>query len=68
MELMDLLEYVNDNVVIDIYASSGALINTYDGKDNIPYQYQDYEVSDIFVDKGKLCMEINIEPDTDYEE
>ena len=69
--LFELLEKINDSTCVDIYAAcTGELIARYDGKDSIPDCYGDEEVTDIFVDreKGTLCIEIDIDPDTDYEE
>lgn len=60
MTLYDLLESVNDSAVITLFrAEDGCEIGTYDGKDQIDEELMDYDVSDIFVDEGKLCIEID---------
>lgn len=67
--LYDLLQFVNDSTYVVIFAAlTGEPIAEYDGKDSIPDCYMDENITDIFVDNGKLCIEIDIDPDTDYEE
>lgn len=69
MALMDLADYINDSTVVEIYAElTGTVIAVYDGKDSIPDRYMDEEVTDIFVSENKLCVEIAIDPDEDYDE
>ena len=69
MTLYDLSQLINDSTYVVIFAAcTGEPIAEYDGKDSIPDYYMDDNVTDIFVDNGKLCIEIDIEPDTDYEE
>ena len=59
MTLEELLWKVNDNTIVAIFSSeTGEELAVYDGKDSIPERYNDCEVSDIFVDEGKLCIEI----------
>lgn len=61
MILEELLWNVNDSTVVDIYsAESGEVISTYDGKENIPEELNDFEVTDIFVEGNHLCIEISI--------
>ena len=74
MILSDLLDTINDNTVVEIYRAENAeLVGIYDGKENIPKWFEDDEVTDIFTgfDSYKkiptLCIEIDIEPDPDYE-
>lgn len=67
--LYDLSTLINDGTYVVIFAAcTGEPIAEYDGKDSIPDCYMDENVTDIFVDNGKLCIEIDIDPDTDYEE
>ena len=70
MMLFELLERVNESCIVDIYAAcTNEKIASYDGKDDVPDRLQDDEVTDIFVEMGNhLCIEIDIEPDSDYEE
>ena len=59
MELYELVMLVNDNTVVEIYdAESGEPIGCYDGKDSIPEELDERNVSDVFVDQNKLCIEI----------
>ena len=67
--LYDLATLINDSTYVVIFAAcTGEPIAEYDGKESIPDRYMDENVTDIFVDNGKLCIEIDIDPDTDYEE
>ena len=67
MTLYDLLQFVNDSTMITLFrAEDGCEIGTY-GKDEIDYDLTDYEVTDIFVDGNKLCIEIETEEnENDY--
>ena len=59
LTLNEIIETINDSCVIDIYsATTNDLIATYDGKDNIPDRFMYCEVTDLFVDNNKLCIEI----------
>lgn len=61
MTLEELLWNVNENTIVCIYdAESNDLLATYDGKDSIPEKYDFCEVTDIFVDGNKLCIEIYV--------
>ena len=79
--LYDLSQLINDGTYVVIFAAcTGEPIAEYDGKDSIPDYYMDEIVTDIFTDfviseyKGHkryysvLCIEIDIDPDEDYEE
>lgn len=68
--LYDLSTLINDSTYVVIFAAcTGESIAEYDGKESIPDRYMDEIVTDIFVeDNKKLCIEIDIDPDTDYEE
>ena len=68
--LYDLSLLINDSTYVVIFAAcTGEPIAEYDGKDSIPDYYMDDIVTDIFVDDNKkLCIEIDIEPDMDYDE
>lgn len=58
--LYDLSMLINDNTYVVIFASStGEPVAEYDGKDSIPDYYMNNTVTDIFVDNGKLCIEID---------
>lgn len=68
--LYDLATLINDSTYVVIFAAcTGEPIAEYDGKESIPDRYMDEIVTDIFVeDNKKLCIEIDIDPDMDYEE
>ena len=75
MTLYDLLDAINDSTVVVVFrADTAERIDTYDGKENIPEWFGDDEVTDIFTgfDSYKkiptLCIEIDVEPDPDYDE
>lgn len=69
MTLYELADYINDSTVVEIFAAcTGEGIAVYDGKESIPDRYMDEEVTDVFVSTNRLCVEIDIEPDTDYME
>ena len=62
MLLYELIENINDNAVVDIYsAETGEVIATYDGKDSIPEEYNDYTVYDIYANENVICVEIGEE-------
>lgn len=59
MSLEELIWNVNDNTVVNIYsAETNDIIASYDGKDSIPEEYNECEVTDVFVDGNHLCIEI----------
>lgn len=59
MTLEELLWVVNDNTIVDIFsAETGERVASYDGKDAIPDELNETEVTDLFVDGGRLCIEI----------
>jgi len=68
--LYDLSTLINDGTYVVIFAAcTGEPIAEYDGKDSISDRYMDENVTDIFVDDNKkLCIEIDIDPDDDYDE
>lgn len=67
--LYDLSQLINDSTFVIIFAAcTGEEIARYDGKDSIPDRYMDETVTDIFVTDNMLCIEIDIDPDEDYEE
>ena len=67
MTLDDLLWRVNDNTVVKLFGISNLMeIATYDGKDSIPEEYNNCDVTDIFVDGNALCVEID-DTETDDE-
>lgn len=68
MTLYDILELVNDNTCVEIFsAETCERIATYDGKESIPEEYNDCEVTDIFTGVARphinqvptLCIEID---------
>ena len=71
MTLYDLLETVNDNTVVQVFSSETCeCIATYDGKESIPEEYDNCEVTDIFTGVAMLphkkqvptlCIEIEEE-------
>ena len=68
MTLDELLWRVNDNTVVKLFGiGSGMEIATYDGKDSIPEKYNNYDVTDIFVERNTLCIEID-DTETDDDE
>ena len=61
MILEELLWKINESTIVCIYNSeSNDLLAIYDGKDSIPEKYNICEVTDIFVDGNRLCIEISI--------
>lgn len=59
MELQELLYLINDNCIVDIYdAETSDIIATYDGKDSIDEDFNHYEITDIFTDNNRICIEI----------
>lgn len=67
--LYDLSQLINDSTFVAVFAAcTGEEIARYDGHDSIPDRYMDETVTDIFVTDNMLCIEIDIDPDTDYEE
>ena len=63
MILDELLDSINDNTVVEIFdAETAERIGTYDGKDSLPEEYNDWNVTDIFTGmSGKtptLCIAI----------
>ena len=60
MTLYEIAEIINDNTVVVIYsATTNDVIATYDGKESIPEHFMDCNVTDLFVDNNKLCIEID---------
>ena len=61
MTLEELLWQVNDSTVVKIFsAETGNEIATYDGKDSIPEDLNNFDVTDIFVSENTLCVEVEI--------
>lgn len=65
MTLDELLWHINDSTVITIFTINGIRLATYDGKDSIPEEYNDMDVTDIFVEGNALCIEVD---DTETED
>lgn len=62
MTLSNLLELVNPSTVIELFdAKENDSIEEYDGVDMVPDEYMECEISDIFIDGNKLCVEIELE-------
>lgn len=62
MILSELIEYVNPCTVIELFdAKENESIGEYDGVNEVPDEYNYCEISDIFVDGNKLCVEISLE-------
>lgn len=60
LTLYEIADTINDSCVVDVYsATTNDLIATYDGKENIPEHFMDCDVTDLFVDNNKLCVEID---------
>lgn len=60
LTLYEIADTINDNCIVDVYsATTNDLIATYDGKENIPEHFMDCDVTDLFVDNNKLCVEID---------
>ena len=57
MTLEELMWVTNDSAYVEIYIDT-ELIATYDGKDSIPEEYNDYTVLDVYASENKLCIEI----------
>ena len=60
MTLEELMWVTNDSAYVEIYIDT-ELVATYDGKDSIPEEYNDYTVLDIYANGNKLCVEISEE-------
>lgn len=68
MTLYDLFVVLNDNTTIQLYdCETYNLIDSYDGKEDVPPEYEDCEITDIFVDTdtrlknftyAAICVEI----------
>ena len=59
MILEELLWLVNENTIVQIYsAESNNLLAEYNGKNDIPKQYNHCVISDIFTCGNKLCIKI----------
>ena len=59
MILDELLWVINDSTVVDVYsAGTNEVIASYDGKESIPEELNECEVTDVFVDGNHLCIEI----------
>lgn len=59
MTLDELAVYINDNTIVEIYsASTYEVIGEYDGKESVPDNFLFCNVTDIFVEGNKLCIEI----------
>lgn len=59
MTLEELLWVINDNTIVDIFsAETGERVASYDGKDEVPENLNEMEITDVFVDGGHLCIEI----------
>jgi len=62
MTLYEISNLINDSSVIAVYDSeTNDLHATYDGKSEIPDWLEDCDVTDIFADKDKLCIELALE-------
>lgn len=60
---------VNDNTKVKLFSSETYdEIARYDGKDSIPDSYSYCEITDIFVEDGWLCVEIDTEDAEEEEE
>lgn len=58
MTLYDLFVVLNDNTTIQLYdCETYNLIDTYDGKEDVPPEYEDCEITDIFVDTDTRLKE-----------
>ena len=70
MTLYDISELINDNTCVEIFsAETCERIATYDGKESIPEEYNDCEITDIFTGSAMiphrmqvatLCIEIEV--------
>ena len=63
MTLEELLWLTNDNTIIELYDSNQEKLGEYDGKNSIDENYNDYPITDIFVEGNKLCVKIETEGD-----
>lgn len=62
MRCRDDIEYVNPSTVIELFdAKENESIGEYDGVNEVPDEYNNCEIADIFVDGNKLCVEISLE-------
>ena len=62
MTLENLMDYVNENNIIQLYSAvTFDKIGEYEYHEEIPETCFEAEVTDIFVDSGKLCIEIDID-------
>lgn len=59
MTLYDLSDIINDNTVVVVYSSeTQEELGMYDGKESIDEQYMSMEITDMYVDNNKLCIDI----------
>ena len=59
MTLYDLSDIINDNTVVVIYsAETQEELGIYDGKESIDEQYMSMEITDIYVNENKLCIDL----------
>ena len=68
MTVYDLLYHVNPSTLITFFnEKTGESMETFDGTEDISDEYDDYEVTDIFVENGiisctpMLCIEVCVE-------
>lgn len=62
MTLEELMDYVNESSIIQLYSAvTFDKIGEYEYWSDIPEPCFDAEVTDIFVENGKLCIEIDID-------
>lgn len=63
MTLYDLIQCINDGMSIHLYDSgTGDSIGIYEGKEDIPEEYEDCDVVDIFGESAStICIEIETE-------
>ena len=59
MTLYDLADIINDNTVVVIYsAETQEELGMYDGKESIDEQYMTMEITDMYVNENKLCIDL----------
>lgn len=59
MTLYDMADLINDNTVVVIYSTeTQEELGLYDGKESIDEEYMSMEITDIYVDNNRLCIDL----------
>ena len=59
MKLIDLMLIINEGTTVTVHGTRGLQFATYDGKDGIPKQFNDFEIDSVSVDRhGALRIDV----------